>query len=181
MKKSLLQAILMFILSAILITAGIVFLPPVTNYGEAALLFIIGVILLIYVFGYLLRRVAKKSKGTVLLLTIIEMSLFTILALTLVLTKVFGKPLFKDGFVILGLAMWIRGVIETFRAYYYRGSSTKYPIYNVVVTILLITGGTYLYFNPIITNLQLIYGLCILFFISAVILIIYGILKLKKK
>lgn len=180
MKKSLIKAIAMFVLAAVLIAAGVIFLPPVTNYGEIVLLIIIGILLLVYVYGYLLPKVTLKSKGVILLLTLIEMALHTVLALTCIFTKFFGTPIFKDGFVILGVAMWIRGVVETFRAYYYRGNGTKYPLYKVAITVLLITGGTYLYLKPIITNIQLVYGLCFAFFGCAILLVVLGILKIRK-
>ena len=47
--------------------------------------------------------------------------------------------------------MWVRGTIEVFRAYYFRGSSTKYPLWGVAVAIALVTFGTYLYIKPLFT------------------------------
>jgi uncharacterized membrane protein HdeD (DUF308 family) len=51
--------------------------------------------------------------------------------------------------------MWVRGTIEVFRAYYFRGSSTRYPLWAVVVAIALITFGTYLYIKPLFSAKEL--------------------------
>lgn len=86
-----------------------------------------------------------------------------------------------EGVQILGLAFWIRGVVESFRAYYYRGSATaKYPVYKVFLNVTLVTVGTWFFISGIVSNVILVWSLAIIFVITSIALIIWGILKLKK-
>ena len=176
MKKNLFRAIIAFILAGISMALGIIMIPKVTDVGNT-----IGVILLIYVYYYLLVKVAKKSSGVVLILTLIEMIVLTIIAVTCILSDVLNMTIITEGVQILGLAFWIRGVVESFRAYYYRGSTTtKYPVYKVFLNVTLITVGTWFFISSIVSNAILVWSLAVVFVIASIALIIWGILKLKK-
>ena len=181
MKKNLFRAIIAFILAGISMALGIIMIPKVTDVGNTILLIVIGVILLIYVYYYLLVKVAKKSSGVVLILTLIEMIVLTIVAVTCILSDVLNMTIITEGVQILGLAFWIRGVVESFRAYYYRGSTTtKYPVYKVFLNVTLITVGTWFFISSIVSNAILVWSLAVVFVIASIALIIWGILKLKK-
>ncbi len=180
MKKNIFTAVMCFILAAICLALGIIIL--VTNWGEIILLAIIGVLLLSYVYGYLLLKVALKSKGVVLILTLVEMIVLTAIGVTCVLSEFVNITFLKEGIKILGLALWIRGVVESFRSYFYRGTQNKkYPIYYVVLNVILITAGTAFFLRPFITNTILVKIVAVLFFVATIGLIIFGILKLRKK
>ena len=173
MKKNLFRAIIAFILAGISMALGIIMIPKVTDVGNT--------ILLIYVYYYLLVKVAKKSSGVVLILTLIEMIVLTIIAVTCILSDVLNMTIITEGVQILGLAFWIRGVVESFRAYYYRGSTTtKYPVYKVFLNVTLITVGTWFFISSIVSNAILVWSLAVVFVIASIALIIWGILKLKK-
>lgn len=182
MKKNLFRAIIAFILAGISMALGIIMIPKVTDVGNTILLIVIGVILLIYVYYYLLVKVAKKSSGVVLILTLIEMIVLTIIAVTCILSDVLNMTIITEGVQISWfIAFWIRGVVESFRAYYYRGSTTtKYPVYKVFLNVTLITVGTWFFISSIVSNAILVWSLAVVFVIASIALIIWGILKLKK-
>ncbi len=188
MKKNIVSAVFMFIAAVACLVFGIIMIPGVTTIGNEILLILIGVILLIYVYGFLLPKVLKKVRGVNLVLTIIEMTLLTLIAVTCVLVKFLEKegnnPIFGgEATMILGFAIWIRGVVESFRAYYYKGSTstTKYPVYKVFINVALITLGTWVFFTDVLKNENLILTVAILLLVACVILVILGVLKITKK
>jgi hypothetical protein len=84
---------------------------------------------------------------------------------------------------ILGIALYIRGVTEIFRAYYYKTSETnKYPVWWLVVSIMFITFGSYFIFKGGITKETLLWVLAVAVFVFGIILLSYGIaVKPEKK
>ena len=73
MQKHKIKSIIMFVIAGILITIGTLILPEVTNLGSKILHLLIGVGILIYVFGYLFRKEVLKHSGHILVLSIIEL------------------------------------------------------------------------------------------------------------
>ena len=179
-KKNIFIAVVDFILAGLLLGLGIVMIPEVTDVGNIILLIVIGALLLVYVYYYLLVKVAKKSSGIILILTLIEMIVLTIIAVTCILSEILNKTIIGEGMKSLGLAFWIRGVVESFRAYYYKGNTTKYPVYKVILNVILITLGTWFFISNIISNLILVWSLAVIFVIASIAMIILGILKIKK-
>lgn len=178
MKKNIFLAVLLFIMAAISLALGIVMIPKVTQLGLTILIIVIGVLLLIYVYGYLIT-VVKKSRGVMLVLTLIEMVILTLVALSCILIRIINKTFITEGIQVLGLAFWIRGVVESFRAYYFRGQEGhKYPVYNVIINVFLITIGTWFFFSHLISNSQLVWALAVFFIAASIALVVIGILKL---
>ena len=124
---------------------------PWKDLGYQVVSYVIAAVIIVYLILYLFKKI-KKSKGTIRLLTIIEFILLALIALGLVVSQlqIFG---ITNPSVILGLALYIRGVIEVFRAYYYQRSSTtvKYPLGWLVMAILFMTFGVILMVTKIIT------------------------------
>ncbi len=181
MKKEITKSILLFILSAVLLVLGTIILPEVTNIGESILLIVLACLILFYVYGYLLFNVAKKSKGVLLVLTLFEMIILTFVAAVAIINTWIEFGGFSEGTVIIGICLWVRGVVESGRAYYYQKSEEKgYPIYKVMINVLLITFGTLLYVGELLYNYELLYLLCFSFICLSIASIILGVLKLKK-
>lgn len=178
MKKRVFQAIMIFILATISLATGIVIIPEVTNIGKTILHILIGVVLLIYCYGYLVRKVVAKAKGTILVLSLLELVVLTLIAITAIIDTWVNIAILTEGCLIIGIAFWIRGVIESFRSHFNKASN--YPLYKAFLNIILITVGTWFYVSPIISNFQLLYVFAGLFICSSIALIILGIIKLKK-
>lgn len=181
MKNKVFRAVLMFIIAAISLTIGIVIIPEVTKFGKTVLHILIGVLLLVYCYGYLLPKVVKKAKNTILVLSLIELILLTFVAVTCIIETWVQMTFLTEGCLIIGVALWIRGVVESFRSYFYqKNSANKYPVYKVILNVILITVGTWFYVSPIISNFELLYVFSFLLIAVSVALIVMGILKLKK-
>ena len=180
MKKKLVQAILLFIIAGISLTSGIILIPNITDYGEFILAFIISALILVYVYYYLLLKIVKTSRGTVLILTLIEMILLTLIAVSSIIGKFASLPYLDDSNKIIGLVFWLIGLIESLRSYYYYESyNHSYPIYKLIVNLTFITLGTWFFVTSYEFNIVLIWAISILLFILSIVLIIKGILKIK--
>lgn len=168
------------ILSVLCIAAGVVMLPQVTNLGIKILDIILAICLVAYCCVYLLPKI-KHSRGTIQILTIVEFVVICLVALGLILMQF--KVFQIDGVIrIIGLVIWLRSVVELFRAYYYRGkdSSYKYPVWLLIIYLVLITFGTYIFASPFISDEKLVLILAIALFVLAVLLIVLGIIYLPK-
>lgn len=181
MKNRTFQAVLMFIVAAMALTLGILIIPEVTSIGETILHILIGALLLAYCYGYLLPKVVSKSRNTILVLSLIELILLTFIAVSCIIETWVDITILTEGCIIIGVVLWIRGVVESFRSYYYQKSnSNKYPVYKVFINIILITAGTWLFVSPIIGNFELLYVFAFLLVAASIALIVMGILKLKR-
>ena len=82
---------------------------------------------------------------------------------------------------ILGLALYLRGVIEIFRAYYYnRTSKVLYPIWWLVIAILFVTFGVYLMVRPLVQLILIVWLLAISVMVLGIFLIVLGALSNPK-
>ncbi len=144
-----------YIAAFICLLAAVVFAPLWSktdlffkNWGAKVIDLIIAALIIFYLVTYLSKKVARGGNGVIKILTIVEFVLLSLIALGCILSQFkivnLGGPC-----EIVGLIMWIRGAIEVYRAYYFRGTSTKYPAWLVAVAIALITFGTYLYIKPL--------------------------------
>lgn len=140
----------------------------------------IAVLIFIYLFGYLIKKTGKEGNEVIRTLSIIEFIVISIIALGCVLSQfriiVIGGPC-----QIVGAIMWARGVIEVLRAYYFRGSSAKYPVGLVLIDIALITFGTYLYLRPIFSEYHIQWGIVVFLVALAVIFTYAGIVTRPDK
>jgi uncharacterized membrane protein HdeD (DUF308 family) len=178
-------------LGIILIIGGVILAPfwgkvwegcPWKDYGIKFINYAMAFVLLIYLFGFLIKKI-KRSSGTIQVLTILEFTLLFLIALGLVFSglKILNIP--DEPSKILGIALYIRGVTEIFRAYYYKTSETnKYPVWWLVVSIMFITFGSYFIFKGGITKETLLWVLAGAVFVFGIILLSYGIaVKPEKK
>lgn len=178
MQKHKIKSIIMFVIAGILITVGTLVLPEVTNLGSKILHLLIGVGILIYVFGYLFRKEVLKHSGHILVLSIIELFILLFVAVTCILQEWISINIVKEACKIIGIAFWIRGFIEILRLQIH--PITKYNLYKTGFNVLLITAGTWFFIKPPFTNYDLIYELAIIMFVAAIILITTGIILISK-
>ena len=181
MKRFKFDWLVCFIVSVLAITLGIILIVNNYKIGMQILNIVIACILLLYLFLFLLPVMQKKS-GTIQILTIIEFVIVALIALGLILQqfKVFN---IAGACRIIGLVLWIRAVVELFRAYFYRGkeSSYKYAVWYFCIIIVLITLGVWMFASPFFTDQQVVLALSISCFILAILLIVLGIIFVPKK
>lgn len=181
MKKELVKSILLFIFSGIFLAIGVIILPEITSFGQNILLFVIAGLILFYVYGYLLSKVKKAPKGVMLVLTLAEMIFLTFVAIIAIANTWISIGDFGNGSFVIGISLWIRGIFETFRAYFIqKKGEKKYPLYKVGLNLFLITLGMILCVGEVLYNFELLYVLCFAFICLSVASIIMGVLKLKK-
>lgn len=163
--------------------AGIIFAPPwssvnifFSDWGAKIVRIMIGVAIFLYVFLFLLKRVKRTQNSAVQMLTVIEIVLFLIIGIGCFLSQFqvisIGGPCH-----ILGVAFWCRGAIETFRGYYYYKNPTQgnaFSIANLVIALLMITFGTYIFAKPFFNELHLQWIFSCTFFVVGALLITYG-------
>lgn len=155
------------------------------SWGTNSINILICLCILLYLFGFLLKKITKNTNSVVKILTIIEFVILTIIAIGCVLQQ-FKIINVGGACSILGLAIWCRGAVEIFRAYYHTGGNNKnYPIWWLVIAIIFVTFGTYLFVKPLFTDLYLLWFFIVLIMIFAILLIVIGVLakpnKIKSK
>ncbi len=180
MKRFKYDWLLYLIVSVLTIALGIVLIVKNYEIGLKILNIAISIILIIYLIAFLLPLLRHKS-GRIQVLMIVEFVLVALISIGLILQqfKVFN---IVGACKIIGLVIWLRAVVELFRAYYYRGkdSSYKYPVWYFTIILALITLGTYMFAKPFFTDQQVVLALSILCFIASIVLIVLGIVYLPK-
>ncbi len=171
------------VIGIVLILAAVVF-APIWNkcgdwcfwksYGMKIINLVIAAILIYYLFAFLLKKVMHGGGGVTKTLTIIEFILLSLVALGCILSqaKVFNV---SGACKIFGLALWCRGVVEVFRAYYHqRDSKSKFPLWYVFVVVAMVTFGTYCFAKPFISDTVLLWIFVIFIFLYGICMIVYG-------
>lgn len=181
MKRFKFDWLVCFIVSVLAIALGIVLIVNDYKIGMQILNIVIACILILYLFLFLLP-ILQHKRGTIQILTIVEFVIVALIALGLILQqfKVFN---IVGACRIIGLVIWIRSVVELFRAYFYRGkeSSYKYAVWYFCIILALITLGTWMFASPFFSDQQVVLALSISCFILAALLIVMGIIFVSKK
>ncbi len=151
-----------------------VFFAP---WGYSIISIVIACTLILYLGLYLFKKMIGKCNKIVRVLIIIEFILLSLIALGSIMSQFDVIPVKGVG-QILGLVLWIRGSIEVFRAYYYDSSNgSKYPVWQLFVTICLITVGAYFIISNVLTDKIVLWILTITLLVVGVFLIILGVIK----
>ena len=157
---------------------------PWKTWGTDLVMLFMAIVIGLYLFMFLIKKI-NRYRGVVQVLTIIEFVLLALIALGLVFSQFNILAIPKQPSVILGLALYCRGVIEIFRAYYYHHSmKTIYPVWWLVVAILFVPFGVYLMVKPLVQLTLIVWLLAISVIVIGIFLITYGALanpKAKKK
>ena len=176
-----------YILAVVCLLAAVVFAPLWSgtdiffkSWGAKVIDFFIAVLIIVYLCTYLRKKVARGGNGVIKVLTIVEFALLSLIALGCILSQ-FKVVNIGGPCQIAGLIMWCRGTIEVFRAYYFRGTTTKYPVWLVAVSVALITLGTYLYIKPLFTAKDLQWALAAIMLVGMIIFIYAGIVTKPEK
>ena len=150
------------------------------DWGYKSLKIIIAVLIILYVLLYLSKKFVGNNSVTTIL-TIVEITLLVVVALAGAISQ-FSSALNLQAGQIIGLALWLRGTVESFKAYYYRGGEQrKYPIYMVAFSVALITLGVIFFFGNFITDEIALWFIVVLLAIIAVAAIVLGAVKKPEK
>ena len=145
---------------------GIIMLPPF-GIGIYALNILLAATLVTYFLVYLWDKL-KRTRGSIFILTALECIIYFFIIIDLILQqfRVFNAIGVCRA---LGLVLWVRGTVSAIGMYINAISQTpkKKSLPSFLSRILLIYIGTYLLANPLITDIVLNWGMCILFFLSA--------------
>ena len=153
---------------------------PWKSWGTDLVMLFMALVIGLYLFMFLIKKI-NRYRGVVQVLTIIEFVLLALIALGLVFSQFNILAIPKQPSVILGLALYCRGVIEIFRAYYYHHSmKTIYPVWWLVVAILFVTFGVYLMVKPLVQLTLIVWLLAISVIVIGIFLITYGALANPK-
>ncbi len=174
------------ILGIIGIVVGIMLMPVWKNcpdwvfwkdWGVKVINIIICICIVLYLILFLFGKIMKRTNGVIKVLTIIEFIILALIALSCIFQQQFGFIKVNGACKILGLALWCRGVVEIFRAYYHqKGNNDKYPIWWLVIAIILVTLGTYMFANPFFDDLKLLWIFVVLILLLSILFIVDGIL-----
>lgn len=154
-----------------------------SNWYAYALGGLVAGAILLYMFTILLKRLRNKDLNrTVRIIFGVEFSLMAFFAVCCIVKAILNdneKFKFLNACEIIGLALWLRGSVEMFNAYYYDKNSTqKYPIWFLVVNIGLITFGPLVLTTGIVyretIDLIFSYVFCSIIFILGVFSCVWG-------
>lgn len=176
---------LFFVTGVLAILLGIMFMPIWQNagdwvfwkdWGQNLVNVIIFACIVLYLCLFLVKKIRRRSNGVVKVLTIVEFVLMSLIALGCILQQ-FKVINIGGACAILGLALWCRGVVEIFRAYYHQhGNNDRYSLWWLVCAIALVSVGVYLFAKPLFSDVTLIWIFAILLILAGIILFIDGFL-----
>ena len=151
-------------------------------WGHSIVKFVISGLILLFVCGFLIKKIVKgEGNGVIKVLIIIETALLLLIALGGILSQ-FNVLKVNNAGQILGLALWLRGTIEVFRAYYFKnGTEAKYPVWWLAVAIVFITVGVAMFITNFLSNVTILWILVSVILILGVISIVVGCIKKPAK
>ncbi|MDE5867718.1 MAG: DUF308 domain-containing protein [Anaeroplasmataceae bacterium] len=147
------------------------------NWGRQIVNLIICACIIAYLVLYLQKKVRQRSNSVVKVLTIIEFVLLSLIAIGCIVQH-FGVNI-GGPVAIIGLILWCRGTVEIFRAYYHQhGDDDHYPIWWLVIAVLMVSFGVYFFVAQPFRNSDLIilWTFVSLILLCALILIVDGFL-----
>lgn len=151
------------------------------NWGFSVLNIVIAFVVILYLVLFLSKKLVEKTNKVIKVLTFIEFLVFILIALGLILSQFDIIPISEPS-QILGLALWIRGAIEIFVAYYYDKSSVKkYSVFRLIIALALVSVGVYLMVKNTITRTLILWVLTITLLVCSLFALILGFIKKPKR
>ena len=149
------------------------------NWGHTILQFVISLLILSYVGFFLVRKIIKgEGNQVVKVLVIIETAVLTIIAVCGILAQFGVFSMENSAGTIIGLALWLRGTIEVFRAYYFKnGTEAKYPVWWLVVSVIFISVGVAFIVGGFIKNVHILWLVVGILFVIGLTLFVLGFMK----
>lgn len=181
MKKIVKNHIACFVLGAICILAAIIFAPiwnfwsscPWKDWGRQIVSILIAACIVCYLAFYLAKKLTH-GKRVIKVLTIVEFALLSLIALGCIFSQ-FKVINVQGACQIFGLALWTRGTIELFRAYYHRADSKEYyPVWYLGISIAMVTLGTWCFVKPFVQDIVILWIFVSVLLVSGFLLLFLG-------
>lgn len=176
---------LYFVCGALTLIVGIMLMPVWQNcgswcfykdWGLQIVNIIIAVCLVLYLALFLVKKISGRSNGVIKVLTIVEFVILALVAIGCILQQ-FKVINIGGSCAILGLAMWCRGVVEIFRAYYHqKGNNEKYPVWWLVIAVVFVSLGVYLFAKPLFQDVVILWIFVCLILLFGIVLVVDGFL-----
>ena len=176
---------LYFVCGALTLIVGIMLMPVWQNCGSWSFYkdwglqivnIIIAVCLVLYLALFLVKKISGRSNGVIKVLTIVEFVILALVAIGCILQQ-FKVINIGGSCAILGLAMWCRGVVEIFRAYYHqKGNNEKYPVWWLVIAVVFVSLGVYLFAKPLFQDVVILWIFVCLILLFGIVLVVDGFL-----
>lgn len=188
MKKLLKNKIICIVFGITFLLAALLFAPiwnwwdscPWKDWGTQIINILIAACIICYLAFYLAKKLTY-GKRVIKVLTIIEFAILSLIALGCVFSQ-FNIIRVQGACQIFGLALWTRGTVELFRAYYHRADSKEYyPVWYLAISIALVTLGTYCFAKPFIQDIVILWIFVGLLLVSGTTLLILGLNKNRTK
>ena len=179
------KAFWVFIVLGILIVLMAVILSPIwkdmglffSSWGGAFVFALMGVGIVLYLVFLHGPRLKDKNEhnGGVKAINIIEIVVLSMVALLSVTCQI--VTLGATGPChILGIVFWICGVLHTLRALLKKGSAnTGYLIFTIILAVLSITFGTFIFLRPLFSTTDLQWVLAFILVVMGVYFFVHGI------
>lgn len=160
MKKIIKNPIVCIILGFISLLLAILFAPmwdfwdgcPWKNWGNQILSLLLAALIISYLVLFLFKKIKGSTKRVIQVLTIVEFAILSLIALGCIFSQ-FDIIKINSACQIFGLALWTRGTVEIFRAYYYRSDTKEiYPVWYLGLSIVMVTLGTHCFVSPFISD-----------------------------
>jgi len=189
MKKLLKNNVLCVIVGTIAILAALLFAPiwnwwekcPWRNWGTTIIDLLVATLIILYLALFLFKKIKRASKQVIKVLTIVEFALLSLIALGCIFRQ-FDIIKIDEASQIFALAIWTRGTVELFRAYYYRADTKEvYPVWYLAISIAMVTTGTWFFVQPIIKDIVVLWLFVACLITFGLLLLTIGINNAKKK
>lgn len=189
MKKVIKNYLVCIILGIISLLAALLFAPiwdfwescPWKNWGKQIINILIAALIICYLAFYLFKKIKGSGKRVIKVLTIVEFALLAIIALGCIFSQ-FKIINVNGACQIFALALWTRGCVEIFRAYFYRADSKEvYPVWYLALSIAMVTFGAYCFAKPFIQDIVILWIFVVSLALIGVLLLTLGITNLQKK
>ena len=189
MKKLLQNNVLCVIVGSISVLAAIIFAPiwnwwtncPWGTWGTQIIDILVATLIVLYLALFLFKKIKRATKQAIKVLTIVEFALLALIALGCIFRQ-FNIIQVNEASQIFALALWTRGTVELFRAYYYRSDTKEvYPVWYLGVSIAMVTLGTYFFAKPLIKDIAVLWIFVAVLATFGLLLLVIGINNIQKK
>jgi uncharacterized membrane protein len=189
MKKLLQNNVLCVIVGSISVLAAIIFAPiwnwwtncPWGTWGTQIIDILVATLIVLYLALFLFKKIKRATKQAIKVLTIVEFALLALIALGCIFRQ-FNIIQVNEASQIFALALWTRGSVELFRAYYYRSDTKEvYPVWYLGVSIAMVTLGTYFFARPLIKDIAVLWIFVAILATFGLLLLVIGINNIQKK
>ena len=158
------------IIAAVLISIGVVMLPPI-GIADTVLDIFVCLALVAYLVLFRLDRL-RKSKGAAFILVTVEFCLVSLIAIGLIL-KQFQVIRIAGVCSTVGVILWLRGVIDVVSHYLSvtAPKRSKRNLAQLITDLVIISLGMLMICRQIVSDLWLNWIICVVFFIVGLVFI----------